>query len=964
MKQNFIAALLAGASAIHVAPAHAQQSQGGSQEAAPADAGAPANVSDIVVTGSRIKRDGYDAPTPVTVATPEELVKSTPTNLPDALNKLPQFQNSSSPSRSTHNFANSASNGNILNLRGVGGNRTLILFDGLRVPPTTYRGEVDTNVIPNMLVERVDVVTAGASAAYGSDAVAGVVNFVLNRRFSGLSATLQAGVYQRGDNDNYRLGIAGGTDVFGGKGHVLLSAEYFSSGGMLRSQRESGRQNYVFAGRTPGAGAPGSAANPLVIYSNSRQTVMAEGGVVITGPFAGQRFLPDGTLTPFNPGTPTGTPAFSVGGDGFTIPANTTAVAPLETTQLFGRFDYEFSENLNAYVQGTFTRSDLTYLALANALAPPAPATIFSGNAFLQPSVQSLLTANNTPSFDISEYFGEAGGPNPTKERTDFYMATVGFEGRFGGSWSWNAAYTHGRSEHHVDQHHLLNFQKAYAALDAVRDPATGNIVCRPTLDPDPVVRQRFAGCVPFNPMGFRAYSAAALNYITGTSSYDAAITQDSITASVQGDIIDLPAGPVSVAFGGEWRRQKLKLDSNADPALLDTPAERNEYFRGLRGVSPAALFYFVTNVGTANGSVKVKEGFAEIGVPVLKDTPFFQSLELNGAGRITDYSTSGTVKTWKLGATWKPVNDLLLRVTKSRDIRAPSLFDLFAGDQFGIGTLVDPVSGETNTVTQITGGNPNLKPEKADTFTFGGVVTPRFLPGFSMSVDYFKLKIDGAIGTLSIGQAIQNCLASGGTAPECALVMRPSPKAFPTGARIAPSNIAFLKTSGIDFDATYRTELGNGNLNLRLYASYLDSYKTQQSATAPVLEFAGRGSSANQPIGRPKWRGTFNVNYNIGGLGLFVSEQYIGKLKLGSQEPNQIFADPKVKPVWYTDATISYRLPSLGGTTELFLTVNNLFDKDPPLIPGTLPGLNLPTIISLYDTVGRAFTFGARAKF
>ncbi|HYE49654.1 MAG TPA: TonB-dependent receptor [Azospirillaceae bacterium] len=927
----------------------------------------PEEFQEIVVTGSRIVRDGYTAPTPVTVAPVEDLVKSTPTNIPDALNKLPQFQLSSSPSRSTHNFANSASHGNILNLRGVGGNRTLILFDGIRVPPTTFRGDVDTNVIPNLLISRVDVVTAGASAAYGSDAVAGVVNFVLNRNFTGVAANAQYGTSERGDNENYRIGVAGGTPLFDGRGHLLLSAEAYDNKGMLRSDRPQSLEGYIYAGRTPGAGTPGSAANPFVIYRGVVQNQASNGGLIVNGPLAGNLFLPGGTIRPFVNGTPTGTPAYEVGGDGYRIPPDVTTVAPLETKQLFQRFSYDLTPDISFYAQGNFTRSDISYTSLANSFVPPTSALIQADNPYLNLTAaqRAQLAAAGTTAFNVAAYNPYA--PKPfTEERTDFYMGTAGLEGTFGAGWKWDANYVYGRSEHSVDQRGLFNWRNAYAAIDAVRDPS-GNIVCRATLDPDPDIRQRFAGCRPLNILGEGSAltTPEGYEYATGTSSYDAAITQNMVSAELQGDLFELPAGPVTTAFGAEFRSQKLKLTSNADPALLDTPAERTEYFRGVRGVPGSALFFWLTNVGVARGKVEVKEGFAEVTVPVLKDVSFARSLDLNAAGRITDYSTSGTVETWKVGATWRPVDDLLLRGTRSRDIRAPTLFDLFAGDQSAIGTLVDPVSGITANVPQVSGGNPGLEPEEADTFTVGGVVTPSFLPGFSLSIDYFRLKIDGAIGSLSPIQMVTNCQASGGTAPECALITRPSPNAFPTGIRVAPANIAFLKTSGIDFDATYRTEVGEGDLTLRLYASYLDEYKTQQSATAPVYDFAGFGSSANQPVARPKWRGTFNVNYEIGDFSFFISEQYIGKFTLGSQEPNQTYIDPKKSAVWYTDATVSYKLPPFGGAdTELFVTVNHVFDRDPLLIPGTIPGLNLPTIISLYDTVGRAFTVGARVRF
>lgn len=956
--------LLCASPILFAGLAHAQPV---AENAVEQDVGASSELfspeEEIVVSGSRIVRDGYTAPTPVTVARAEDLIKATPTNLPDALNKLPQFQLSSGPARSTHNQANNPSHGNILNLRGVGGNRTLILFDGVRVPPTTYRGDVDTNIIPNLLVERVEVVTAGASAAYGSDAVAGVVNFVLNRKFEGITANAQYGLSTRGDNQNYRLGVAAGTRLFGDRGHLLLSAELFDSKGMLRSARSQTDKGYIFAGKMPGAGSPGSEANPYVLYENGTNALTTEGGLITSGPYAGYRFLPDGGLTPFDPGTPTGTPNYNVGGDGFRIPLNATAVAPLRTQQYFGRFSYDLSDDISFHAQGGFTRSDLKYQGLANTMVPPSPAVIFSGNPYLPAELQAAMTANDVDSFTMTTSLG-AEGPLPVKERTDFVMASTGLEGKVGNGWTWQIGYNYGRSKHSVDLHGAFDLRKRAAALDAV-DDGTGRIVCRTSIDPDPVIRARYADCTPLNIFGTNAPGSTldGLVYATDTSSYRATITQHSLAASLQGNLFELPAGPVTVAIGGEYRSQKLKLTSNSDPALLDTAAERDEFFAGLRGVSPTALRFFLLNTGVADGKSTVKEAFAEIAIPVLKDMAFFRALDINAAGRITDYSTSGTVKTWKLGATWKPIDDLLLRVTRSRDIRAPTLFDLFAGATSNIGAITDPVSGLTQSVQQTGGGNPNLKPEEADTFTFGGVLSPAFLPGFSISVDYYRLKIDGAIGTLTARQIVENCAADP-TTPECSLIIRPTPTAFPTNINIVPANIAFLKTSGIDIDASYRTALGDGELGLRLYANYLDSFVTQQSGSAPAYDLAGTAEIGPQPIGRPRWRGTFSLNYTNGNFGLFLSEQYIGKFRLGSDQPNQVFDYPAFKPVWYTDLTLSYKVPATGGTMELFATVNNLFDKDPPIAPGTNPGLNFPTIISVYDFVGRTVTFGAKFRF
>lgn len=956
MKRMFSAMLL-GASAL-TSPALAQDVD---PEGARAEGPA---VSDIVVTGSRIVRDGYQAPTPVTVAPVEDLLKSTPSNIPDALNKLPQFTSSSSPARSSHNFANEPNHGNVLNLRGVGGGRTLILFDGVRVPPTTYVGTVDVSVIPNALIERVEVVTAGASAAYGSDAVTGVVNFVLDRDFTGVSGSAQAGVSVRGDNASQRLSLAVGTKVLGDKGHLLLSGEFYNSEGMLRSDRRAALRDYVYLGSVAGStAAPGSAANPLKLYDNVRLIFSSDNGKIINGPFANFTINNDGTLRPFANGVATGTGGFSVGGDGFTIPADVHAVAPLKTYNAFGRFSYSLTPDVEFFAQGNFSRSDLRYVSQTNAWTGTQNAPVFEGNPFIPAPIAAALAANPTPDqrFDVGKYSADLDKKPVTNERTDFWMVTAGFTGDLDG-WKWRADYTHGDSKHSVDQSGLYDYQKAYAALDAVRD-GSGNIVCRPTLDPDPAVRARFTGCQPLNVfLTGAAYSAQpGYDYATGTMSYDARIKHDAFQAAIQGSPFELPGGPVDIVVGAEYRKQSLRLTSNSDPSLLDTPAERNAYFAGLRGVAGASLFYWLTNVGVANGTVNVKEAFAEVNVPILKDTVGFQSLALNAAGRITDYSTSGTVKTWKVGAVWQPIADITLRGTLSRDIRAPTLFNLFAGDQSGIGLLTDPVTNISQNVSTVSGGNPNLKPEVAKTLAVGAVLRPRFLPGFSLSIDYFRLKIDGAIGTLGAGQIVQNCFANAG-APECGLISRPSAAAFPTLVRLAPANIAFLETAGIDFDATYTAELGSGRLTARLYASYLDKYITQQSVAVPALDSSAYGNNA---VGRPRWRGTFNLNYATEQFSVFVSEQYFSSMKLGSPDVNQNYVgSPRIPEVWTTDLTLTANIKAMNGSLQPFITINNLFDKQPPLVASNIPGVNLPTIFSLYDTIGRTFTAGVRFKF
>jgi outer membrane receptor protein involved in Fe transport len=992
--QIFMSTLAMGASFIALTgQAFAQNAEAPVQEAAE-----PTSVPDIIVTGSRIVRDGYTAPTPVTVATTDELAKTTPSGIADALNKLPQFSNSLSPGKSASNFSNAPIHGNVLNLRSLGTPsnnpkgplRTLILFDGMRVSPTSYVGTIDTNVLPQLLVQRVDVVTGGASAGYGSDAVAGVVNFILDRKFTGLKGVAQAGISQEGDNANQRLGLAYGRDFAGGRGHILLSGEYSNNAGMLRSDRDFATKGYTYVGSvvgcTPPTGtpasacSPGGALNPYTIGTDIRiaSAVAPSPNGRITGssvagnPFVGRVINNDGSTRPFVAGATTGTTGFQAGGDGYNIPATGHAVAPYKTYQGFGRLSYDVTDDISAYVQGGWSRADLRYRTQVNALVPTGQqVNIYSGNPYLSSALAaSLPTA--TDFISVGQY--NAGQPTPlAKERTDYWMATAGLEGKVAGL-DWSVAYSHGDSTHRMANSGLYDNRKLYAAADAVVNPANGQITCRVLLDP--TYASQYAGCTPIDVLhGDPSRSTPeGYAYATGTSRYKATVREDAFTANLSGSLFDLPAGPVDFAVGSEYRRQKLNLTSNAAPALLDTAAERSTYFAGLRGVPATSLFYWLTNVGTAQGSLNVKEAYAELAVPILKDTAFFREFSLNGAARITDYSTSGTVKTWKIGGTWKPVDDILLRVALSRDIRAPNLFELYAGSQSGIGIVNDLQtangsygSGLNQNVNTITAGNPNLKPEKAKTLTIGGVFSPSFMRGVSLSVDYYRINVSNLIDSLSAQQIVTNCYNAGGSGvAECALITRTTPTSLPSLVSIVPANIAFLKTAGVDIDASYRTAVGDGAFAVRLYLNYLDKFDSQQYVGAPIAHYAGVSVVGSNPAGFPRWRGNLSLDYTHGPFGITVAEQYIHKMRLdipGGPAPIA-FVDPRVKAVWYTDLSARFTIPNGNGNFELFGSVNNLFDKKPPLIPGTVPGVNLPTNIAVYDFIGRAFTAGVRFKF
>jgi len=941
--------------------ANAQNDTGTGGQAADRETAEVASAGDastdqaIIVTGSRITRDGYQAPTPVTVATADDLLKASPSNIPEGLNKLPQFVGSSGPNRSANTFA-TPNHGNILNLRGLGGIRTLILFDGVRVSPTTYLGNVDVDVLPQLLTQRVDIVTAGASASYGSDAVAGVVNFVLDTKFTGLKAIAQGGFSSRGDNGTNRFALAGGFDV-GDRMHILLSVDHIQSGGYLVGDRPALAQQGIAVGSVPGGGQIGTTANPLIFLTGARYNLATFGGYAASGPFTNEIFTTPGNHRPANTGTPTGTPGFYIGGDYYYGPDSQSASAASKSDTIFGRISYELTDDITAYAQFLGGQTTVRYNSLPNLLLSPQ---IFSGNAFLPAVLQDQLTATDTASFSLRKLFDEFGAI-PARERTRNYQTIAGLQGKVAGL-DWQITYSHGESIFRFRQPNQFENTHLAAALDAVRDPVSGNIVCRPQLSDDPAVRARYADCVPLNPFGYGAASNAARDYVMGESVYRAKTVTNDVTIGLSGDILELPADMISFAVGGEYRDGSLDLISNSNPA---DPVD----ITGLRGLAPTATRFYLTNTGTAKGSNTVKEIFGELAIPLLKDTPFAEQLDISGAIRYTDYSTSGGVTTWKLGGSWVPTNGLRFRVTRSRDIRAPTLFDLFAGAQATVSSVIDPHTNVSGSFTQTQSGNPSLRPEVANTLSLGFVLQPAFMRGFALSVDGYKVQIEGAITTLSTLQVLQDCEVSGGTAPSCDLITRPfpfsdhSPANYPTAVRVTGVNIATIDMQGIDFDASYRTEIGAGDLSLRLYATYVDRFRQQLSASQPAIEYAGyttNGTRVDTPI--PRIKGNLSASYDIGVFSVFAQENLIGAMKLG---PTQVYAEKSLPAFLTTDLTLTVRPKTNRIKSEVFFTVNNLFDATPPeFFQTTVPGIGLGTLQILYDTTGRQFTAGVRVSF
>jgi outer membrane receptor protein involved in Fe transport len=897
------------------------------QDAAANDAAAASDAadSDIVVTGSRIPRAGFTAPTPVTVLASDQLAKTSPSTLADSLRQLPSLTNSSGPQR---NSGTTNGGQTFLNLRSLGATRTLTLLDGRRVVATNLTGSVDVNMMPAGIVQRVEVVTGGASAAYGSDAVGGVVNFILDRNFAGVKGEVTSGISEEGDNQEFRATLSGGLSFAGGAGHFLVSGEYFKNKGVETGAREWARQGVGFINNP--AGTPG------LILQRDVRTVGTYGGLIIAGVggtaannalFRGIQFLPDGSPAPYDFGTMT-TSTLQVGGDGVPTELIQEINRPLERGSLFARASFDVSDAVNIYAEGLYGASTSTVNNSVNRHQTANPFTIQRDNAFLPDSIRDQMTAAGVTALTMLRFSRERGFV-VTKVDSETIRGTIGADARIG-SLELSAYYQYGRT---VQDNATLNDEitaRFTQAIDAVVDPANDQIVCRSTF------ANPGNGCVPFNVFGEGAPSDAALDYTRGVSASHAVVQQDVAAINLAGPLFEGWAGPISFAVGGEYRVERARVTS-------DALSQQGAYLFG--------------NPSPWTGKYNVKEAYAELVVPLLRDVPLVRELELNAAGRITDYSTSGSVETWKVGLSYKPFDDLRFRGTRSRDIRAPNLSELFQAGRQSTSSVNDPENGNARIlgIPTINTGNPDLKPEIADTLTFGAIYSPSWLPGFNISADYYDIKIADAIGSIGAQTAVDQCFQ--GVQAACAPIVRDQNNNI-IRFDAFPINLASAKTRGVDIEASYRTQVGPGTLNIRALAAYLARQETTTPGAAPIDRAGEAGLS---PF--PRWKGAAQVNYHTERVGAFLQLRYVGSGRYDvTRGPNAIDLQ-HIPAQAYLDGQISFK-PQVGdGSFELYLNVRNILGNEPPFAPAAG---NIPVAVntSLHDVYGRQFRLGARFKF
>jgi iron complex outermembrane receptor protein len=949
--------ILFSASAIAIAASAANAQEAGS-------------VESVVVSGSRLVTNGAQAPTPVTVVSADQLQVAAPRNVVDGLLQLPALRGSVSVQNQS--TGTTSSNGaDYLNLRGLGPQRTLVLLDGRRVVPASSAGSVDAAQMPEALIQRVDVVTGGASAAYGSDAVAGVINFILDTKFEGVKADAHAGISQYGDNFNYKVSVTGGVSLLDDRLHLVGSIlDYKSNGVSLAQSRPwTGTAHAVGSITNPNfnKNLPVSPTNSgLLVVPQPYTSVAALGGLITNTALAGTAFDQNGQPIPFNYGTLRSSAQMS-GGDGYNPNLLLTLQPSQRRSQIFTHATYDFSDNFSAYVQVMGSQNHVRYNSLPTFELSSTNFTILRDNAYIPQTIKNYLNSpagQNIASFTVGRVSPDFDIPH-MDAITNNGLVTIGFDGKVpSSSWTYHGYGQMGRAYGSYKTQNDPISDNLYRASDAVVNPANGQIVCRQTLsNPAPTPISNPVGCQPLNIFGVGNASPAALKYITGTAVQTVRVAEDVAELSASGELFDIQGGAVSLAIGGSYRREAFTQVTDAQSQEIRTGA-------GIGAAFPAGLVNTLggferTNPQPTRGTYNVKEAFAEVEVPILKDVPMARALTFNAAGRYVDYSTSGGVEPWKLGLVYEPTDGVRVRASRSADIRAANLGELYQGSSQGTSTVQDPANGNVTT-NVITGaiGNPGLVPESANTSTIGVVVTPDSLfggalPGLEFSIDYYQINISKAISVLTAQQELNFC--ANGSAQQCAFITR-NPNGTLSRVALPFFNAAARQTKGVDFEASYSMPLTNlafgedGNLTFRALVNYIGQFTTQVQGAAPIQLAGDIGNST------PKWQGNFGANLSVGPVSWFVQERWISGGKYDNTNNNGSGIYPNnVGSVFYTDTTITYDVFDSGAS--VFFSINNLFDRDPPPTPSFLIAGSNYSNRTLYDMIGRQFTLGVRYK-
>ena len=926
------------------------------------------DLEEVTVTGSRISRQDFVAPTPVTSLSAADLESRGITNINVALRELPS-------TNSVNPLAGQGASGVGLggvNLRGLGLNRTLVLVNGRRQVPSTDQGIVDTNTIPSVAISQLELVTGGASAAWGSDAVAGVVNLIYDTKFEGLKMEAQVGASGEGDGREMRAAVTSGTTFADDRGHVVAAVEWNKIDDLVvQADRDWGRQNYGIIRNVADTG-PTDGRPRLLIAPDIRLSGATLGGVITSpGPLANIAFGPGGALLPFAPGANTAAP-ITIGGTNTDSAVNGVLTAPYDRKSLLLSAEYELSESTSIFAEGQYSTSRSTLPIAYNWNFGNLP--IANDNAFISPALRARMVAANVTSFNLGRLNSEWGYYTANNTRSVLSVA-VGVRGQLGERFNWDAYAQHGEARFDSYQTGNRLLPALNYAVDAVISPRTGQPVCRVTLNLATVpaaLQPLAAGCVPLNLFGQGSPSREAVAYVDAVSFFDRQQDQDVLAANISGDAFDLWAGPLSVAAGVERRKETVaqQIDTGSQASLLS-----------------------FSNGRPANGGFDVTDFYAEVALPLLKDLPLARTLGLNAAYRHSDYSSVGGVDTWKAGLTWQPFDSLLLRASLSSDVRAPNAAEIFSP---GIATTFVPqdpcrtasqaanptirancaaqgipavFDATLGSILAIQIGNPDLDAEEAETRSIGLVFKPGFVSGLEASLDWFQIDLEGAIGVLPGQTLLESCYRTG-SASACGTISRdPVTRAISQIDRKF-INIGKVELSGVDFQVGYRTDLssgwfGGGGLGVRLLGSYL--YDKKESVDGfTTFQIAGQVDPTVQAIsaGVPKLKLNLALDYEVGQVGLRPRVRYLGSAKFNNAYGAEDINDNTVKSVMYVDLTVDYKLEAGGKSYTGYVGINNIGDVDPPPAPGGVPFAPVHSNYSVYDIIGRSVFAGVRVKF
>jgi outer membrane receptor protein involved in Fe transport len=990
----------------------------------------PSGASDvgeaIVVTGSRIVRRDLESASPVTVVGAEEFQLSGAVNVEQVLNTLPQVL------PGVTSFSNNPGNGAVtLNLRNLGATRTMVLVNGRRWMFYNTSQIVDLNTIPQFMVEGVDLVTGGASAVYGSDAIAGVANFRLRTDLDGIEAGANYSLTGEGDGARYSFDLAMGTQFSDGRGNVTLYGNYTKRNPIYQAARDFSRFAAGDACIVPGS--TNSATGVGTSFGGSLGTCVARGGEV--GLIAqGSASTPIATLPniigPTNPSglifdpTGGGVRPYNPAQDSYNFAPVNYLQLPQERYLVGGYANYEITNSIEAYAEGSFINNSVPQELAATPIGQSVSLQVAS--PFFDPATQARLAALDAGETICAPAGATCAGPNPTgtlvpapTANDGYYITNAGFRfvqsgprnvdanrtafrvlggmrGDLTETIRWDAYYSYARTRNAQYQQGNIARSRFAAALNT--EFAGGALQCRDAS-------ARAAGCVPLNIFGLNQADPAAIQYVTVSSNNVEVSELKNAVASISGSLFDvgMGAGPIGFAVGGEYRETGARYIPDAYLASGDVA--------GFNAGQPTS------------GSYDVKELFGELYIPLLRDT-FVDRFELTGAARYSDYSLDnvGGVWTYAAGAELSPIPDITLRANYQRAVRAPNVEDLFGGNSTGFPAAIDPCSDRgpaterTDALRQLCiqsgvpanqvftagvqpnsqiqanfGGDANLTEETSDTYTFGAVIRPSFIPRLNITVDYFDITVDDAISTFGGGlnSALQLCytVAQDLTNPICSVFagMRNSVSGAlgetsgGGNVSILSANIARLETSGVDVQVDYSYPLdfslsGDGsNLSFFFLGTWLDKFRSTAVAAIPERETIGEGSIAGPtPPGTPlpEWRHTARLTYRDGPGTLSLRWRYMD----GVEDPRirntfvgltRTGADPALLTTPYIGAMSYFDLTAaveVNDNVQFTAGVNNILGKQPMVLGSAAEQAN--TFPGAYDVLGTDFFMSARVTF